>query len=77
MAKVERSMTINAPVEKVFAYIDDPMNELEWFPGLMEVRDVTDKGVGACSRFAYKMIGIRLEGENKGSHVLQGGAKNA
>ena len=64
MAKVERSMTINAPVEKVFAYIDDPMNELEWFPGLMEIRDVMGKGVGARSRFAYKMIGIRLEGES-------------
>ncbi len=64
MAKVERSMTINAPVEKVFAYIDDPMNELEWFPGLMEIRDATGKGVSARSRFVYKMIGIRLEGES-------------
>ena len=64
MAKVEKVITINAPVEKVFAYIDDPMNELEWFPGVMEIRDVTGKGVGARSRFVYKMIGIRLEGES-------------
>lgn len=64
MARIERSITINAPVEKVFAYIDDPMNELEWFPGLMEVRDVTGKGVSARSRFTYKMIGICLEGES-------------
>jgi uncharacterized membrane protein len=64
MARVERSITIDAPVEKVFAYIDNPVNELEWFPGLMEVGDVTGKGVGARSHFTYKMIGIRLEGES-------------
>ena len=64
MAKVERSITINAPAEKVFAYIEDPMNQLEWFPGLMEVKDVTGKAVGSRHRFTYKMIGLRLEGES-------------
>ena len=64
MPRVERSTTINAPVEKVFTYIDDPMTQLEWLPGIMEVRDVTGKGVGAHQRFSYKMIGIRLEGES-------------
>jgi hypothetical protein len=28
MAKIERSITINAPVEKVFAYIENPMSQL-------------------------------------------------
>lgn len=64
MAKVERSISINAPVEKVFSYIDDPMSQLEWFPGMMEVKDVTGKGAEAHHRFNYKMIGIRLEGES-------------
>jgi len=26
MAEIKRSISINAPVEKVFAYIDDPVN---------------------------------------------------
>ncbi len=41
MAKVEKSITINAPVEKVFAYIEDPMNQLEYLPSIVEVKDVT------------------------------------
>jgi hypothetical protein len=28
VAKIERSITINAPVEKVFAYIENPMSQL-------------------------------------------------
>lgn len=63
MAKVERSITINAPVEKVFAYIENPMNELEWIPSLVEVKDVAGQGAETRFRWAYKMVGIRLEGE--------------
>ena len=63
MAKVERSVTINAPVEKVFAYLDDPMNEPEWLPSLVEVRDVTGQGVGQRWSWTYKMAGLLLEGE--------------
>lgn len=64
MAEVTRSTTINAPVEKIFAYIENPMNQLEWFPGLMEIKDVAGKGVGSHHRFTYKMIGLRLKGES-------------
>ena len=64
MAKLERSITINAPVEKVFAYIENPMNELEWLPSTIEVKDVNGQGVGTHSRFAYKIVGIRFEGES-------------
>jgi uncharacterized membrane protein len=39
MAKLEKSVTINAPVEKVFSYVGDPQNQLEWLPGITEVRD--------------------------------------
>jgi len=46
MAKIERSSTINAPVEKVFAYISDPMNLLEWLPSITDARDITGEGVG-------------------------------
>ena len=35
MAKVERSITINDPVEKVFAYMRDPMSYLEWLSGMI------------------------------------------
>jgi uncharacterized membrane protein len=63
MAKVERSITINAPVEKVFAYIDGPTNQLEWLPSVTEVKDITGQGVGCHYRWTYKMAGLRFEGE--------------
>ncbi len=63
MAKVERSITINAPVEKVFAYIADPMNLPQWVPSMMEVHDVTGSGVGQHYRWTYKMAGLQLQGE--------------
>ncbi len=63
MAKVERSITINAPVEKVFNYIEDPMNNPEWIPSVMEIKDVSGSGVGQHHRWTYKMAGILLKGE--------------
>ncbi len=64
MIRLERSVTINAPVEKVFAYIEDPMSELEWLPSLMEVKDVVGQGAESHYRWTYKMAGLRLEGES-------------
>jgi uncharacterized membrane protein len=67
---VERSITINAPVEKVFSYIEDPTNELEWIPSLVEVEDVTGQGAEIHFRWAYKMAGIRLEGESTNTEYI-------
>jgi len=65
MAKGETSTTINAPVEKVFAYMEDPTSIPEWMPACMEVRDVTvtEQGVGTHWRWVYKMAGLLFEGE--------------
>lgn len=64
MATVEKSVTIDAPVERVFAYLRDPMSNLEWLPGMMEVTKVSGEGVGARFRWVYKMAGIPVEGES-------------
>ena len=64
MAKVQRTISINAPVEKVFAYIADPMNTPEWVPSMMEVKDVIGSGVGQHYRWTYKMAGVRIQGES-------------
>ncbi|MGB5933128.1 MAG: SRPBCC family protein [Anaerolineae bacterium] len=65
MARYEGSVTINAPVEKVFGYIMDPASHAEWMPSLMEVKDVnmTEQRVGSHWRWAWKMVGLRFEGE--------------
>ena len=66
MARIERTITINAAVQKVFDYVSDPMANLEWLPGMVEVKDVTrtEQGVGSHYRWVYKMAGVRLEGES-------------
>ncbi len=64
MAKVEKTITINAPVEMVYAYIANPSNEPEWQPNLMSIRDVTGEGVGQHYRWTFKMAGILFDGES-------------
>jgi len=66
MAKSEKTITINAPVEKVFSYIDGGTNLPEIWPSLVEVTDVQRLPNGGHSdRFVYKMAGIRLEGTSE------------
>jgi len=65
MVKVRKSIVIRAPVEKVFAFMSDARSNLEWLPGVMEITDVHDEPghVGSHFRWAYKMAGLRFEGE--------------
>ena len=66
MAKVEKTITINAPVEKVFGYIGEASNLPEIWPSLVEVTDVQQLSNGGRSnRFVYKMAGIRLKGTSE------------
>jgi len=66
MPKIERSVTINAPVKKIFDYIADPKLQVEWLPGMIEVKDIkqTEEGVGSTYKFSYKVAGMRFEGED-------------
>ena len=66
MPKIERSVTINAPVKKIFDYIADPKLQVEWLPGMIEVKDIkqTKEGVGSTYKFSYKVAGMRFEGED-------------
>ncbi len=65
MAKVEKSITINASVKKVFEYVSNAELTPEWLPGMVEVKDIkrTEEGVGSTFKWVYKMAGMRIEGE--------------
>lgn len=63
MAKIERSVKINAPVEKVFEFIGDPENFLQTHPGLTNVGDVTGRGEGQTWSWSYKMMGLPFQGK--------------
>lgn len=70
MPTINNSTNINAPVEKVFAYIADPMNSTEWMVSLTEVSDVTGAGVGQHWHWKYKMMGVPLHGETTVTEVV-------
>lgn len=72
MAHFERSFTLDAPVERVFNYISDPRNEMEYIPSVIDIRDVTGSGLGLRCRWTYKIMGIRLEGEAEVTEYVPG-----
>jgi uncharacterized membrane protein len=66
MTKALKSITVNAPVEKVYEYISDPTNLPEIWPSLVEIKDVQRLPNGGTStRWVYKMAGMRLEGTSE------------
>jgi uncharacterized membrane protein len=66
MAKLEKSVTIKAPVEKVFDYMHNPKNLPEIWPSMIEVRDIQPSPVGGYNfSWTYKMAGMRFEGASE------------
>jgi carbon monoxide dehydrogenase subunit G len=65
VAKVERGVLIKAPVERVFSYVTDPKNELEWLPSMTDVRDITGLGIGQTWGWTYKMLGMSFKGKTE------------
>jgi uncharacterized membrane protein len=62
MAKVTRSIQINAPVERVFAFMNQPTNLPDIWPNMVEVKDVQILPNGGASfKYVYKIAGIHLE----------------
>jgi uncharacterized membrane protein len=62
MAKITRSIQINAPVEKVFAFMNQPTNLPDIWPNMVEVKDVQILPNGGASfKYVYKIAGIQLE----------------
>jgi len=72
MAKIEKTISINAPVEKIFSYISDPTNLPEFWPSLVETSDVqTLPNGGHSNRWVYKMAGMRFEGTSEDVECAQ------
>ena len=66
MAKLERCIFIQAPVDKVFAYMSDPNNQAEIWPSIVEVSDVQRLPDGGYTHgWVYNMAGVRLKGSTR------------
>jgi uncharacterized protein YndB with AHSA1/START domain len=66
MARIKKTITINAPVEEVFGYVEEPANVPEYWPSVIEVKDVEPLPNGGTKyRWVYKMAGVRFEGSSE------------
>lgn len=63
MAFTSKSTVIHAPPERIFAYIDEPMNLPEWLPGFVAVHEVIGTGAGQQIEWTHKMAGVPMHGQ--------------
>ena len=71
MVKVNKSIIINAPIEKIFKYITEQTNLPEIWPSLVE-NNVVERlpNGGTKSKFVYKMAGMRFEGISEDTEFI-------
>jgi len=64
MEKIKRSVFIDAPPAKIFAYLTDPMHYPEFWPSMVEISNVKMKpdGTPQSDDFTYKMAGVKFHG---------------
>lgn len=65
MFKISRSVVIDAPVEKVYGYMEDPTHLPEIWPSMIEVNNVRQNAKGwAIYEWVYKMGSMKFKGES-------------
>ena len=57
-----KSVIINTPLDKVFNYICNPKNMLEWHPNITKIQNVVSKGENFRWDWGYKMMGVPFTG---------------
>jgi uncharacterized membrane protein len=66
VARVERAIVINAPVEQIFAFVSDPANLPSVWPALEQTTNVTpEANGGSSSDYVYTMGGMRFSGHTE------------
>jgi len=67
MARIERSIIINKPVDEVFAYASDWGKWSDWFEGVSDFKPTTEIKKGNGARYAYKakMMGLTVPVETE------------
>lgn len=72
MSHIERSITIDAPIEDVFEFATEIRRFPEWWPSLAEVKNFTEShaAVGAAYDWTYKMLGLSYHGTDEFIEVV-------
>ena len=67
MTRIERTVVIQAPVERVFSYTADHQKWAEWFESVSDVKATTGVTQGNGARYAYRVrvmtVSARVETE--------------
>lgn len=78
MAKIHKSISIKAPVDKVFEFMADPEHLPEIWPSMLEVKNIKRASDGGHSfDWTYKMAGLRFHGHTdtveavKNDHIVE------
>ena len=58
MTRVTKSIIINSPVEKVFEYLSNPEQIMEWQPNVTNIKDITGHGEQQRWIWNYKVMGM-------------------
>ncbi|HLI51148.1 MAG TPA: SRPBCC family protein [Thermomicrobiaceae bacterium] len=63
MPQIQKTATINAPIERVFEAIDDPEMMPRYVPSVTKVSDIhrTDERLRDTFRVTYEMLGIHFD----------------
>ena len=63
MNTLKKSIIVNVPVEEVFQYLENPASILEYWPSMIDIRDIQPlPNGGHKSHWTHKMAGMRIEG---------------
>jgi carbon monoxide dehydrogenase subunit G len=65
MATIKRRFVVNAPIERVFAFLADHANDSQWLPGMVDSRNSAGEGTGYRWEWTYKMTGISFDGTGR------------
>jgi len=73
MTRIEKSIEINAPVEKVFEFVADWENVSKYFMGISDFKPTTEKTRGDGARFSFKakILGVEQEMEEEVSNFVE------
>lgn len=63
MAMIHRKIDIQAKVEKVYGYIENPCNLTSWMQGFKTIRNVRGIGEGTRYKLLWDMAGVCIRGE--------------
>jgi len=70
MTEISKEILIEASVEKIYNYVSEPKNIPQFWPGVLEIKNVKLLTNGGYSYlWTYKAAGIRFTGKGEGVDV--------